>query len=315
MYTQARQADGAWLAAQALPVLGQAQPDESRFYQRFRGTELVTARRRMNDEEWMELVMPEDSEPLITSLFSLIEPYVLATRGRPESAYGLGMEDELDMERYPHGLVFAFYHGAQLFPSDEPRIFQRQSDPARVTPLATPSPAVVLGAGAFAEGMGPLESAFIAGTELAHALPGLRLRTLLPNMTSLKSWLLGAIRLVKPKFPVAGELEASVADAARVIEQAANGEYKDHLVHTVSKLLSDSAALDLKRWVRSVDQAADRAGLILSGDLDTSVNLIRSEPARQGTIEPVTRARDVLLYAVSSAYLALRERLSISVDS
>ncbi|HEV8551307.1 MAG TPA: tetratricopeptide repeat protein [Polyangiaceae bacterium] len=315
MYTQARQADGAWLAAQALCVLGQAQPDESRFYQRFRTSELVTARRRLTGEEWMELVMPDEGEPLITSLFSLIEPYVLATRGRPESAYGLGMEDELDMDRYPHGLVFAFYHGAQIFPADEPRIFQRQSDPSRVTPLATPSPAVVLGRAAFADGMGPLESAFIAGSELAHSLPGLRLRTLLPNMTSLKSWLLGAIRLLKPKFPVASELEASVSDAARVIAEAATGEYREHLVHHVSKLLQDSAALDLKRWVRSVDQAADRAGLILCGDLDTSVSMIRSEPARQGSMEPVTRARDVLIYSVSAAHLALRERLSISVDA
>jgi hypothetical protein len=86
-------------------------------------------------------------------------------------------------------------------------------------------------------------------------------------------------------------------------------------VHNVSKLLQDSSKLDLKRWVRSVDQAADRAGLILSGDLDTSAHLIRSEPARQGSIESVTRARDVLIYSVSGAYLALRERLSISVDA
>jgi tetratricopeptide (TPR) repeat protein len=315
MYTQARIADGAWLAAQALHVLGQAQPDESRFFARFRGSELVVARRRLTGAEWMEWVMPEDGEPLITSLFSLIEPYVLATRGRPESAYGLGPEDELDMERYPHGLVYAFYHGAQIFPADEPRIFQRQRDPARVTPLATPSPSVVLGAGAFADGMGPLESAFIAGSELAHALPGLRLRTLLPNVTSLKSWLLGAIRLLKPKFPVASELEPSVADAARVLERSATGEYRDHLVHTVSKLLQDSAKLDLKGWVRGVDQAADRAGLILCGDLDTAASMIRSEPARPGTTEPVTRARDLLIYSVSGAYLALREHLGVSVDA
>ena len=121
--------------------------------------------------------------------------------------------------------------------------------------------------------------------------------------------------MLKPKFPVSGELEASVVDAARVLESAATGEYRDHLVHTVSKLLQDSASLDLKRWVRGVDQAADRAGLILSGDLDTSVNLIRSEPARQGAIEPVSRARDVLVYSVSASYLALRDRLGVSVDA
>jgi tetratricopeptide (TPR) repeat protein len=315
MYTQARMADGAWLATQALNVLGQAQPDESRFFARFRSDELVAARRRLTPDEFMEFVMPADGEPLITALFSLIEPYVLATRGRPESAYGLGVEDELDMERYPHGLVYAFFHGSQIFPADEPRIFQRQSDPGRVTPLATPSPSVVLGGGAFAEGMGPLESAFIAGSELTYAMPGLRLRTLLPNLTSLKSWLLGAIRLVKPKFPVAAELEASVIDAARVLETAATGEYRDHLVHTVSKLLQDSAALDLKRWIRSVDQAADRAGLILCGDLDMSAALIRREPARQGALDAVSRARDALVYSVSAAHIEVRERLAISVDA
>ncbi len=315
VHTQSRHADGAWLSCQALHVLGQAQPDESRFYARFRNEELVVARRRLSAEEWMELVMPADGEPLITSLFSLIQPYVLSVRGRPETAYGLSIEDELDMERYPHGLVYAFYHGAQVLPADEPRIFQRQTDPARVTPLATPDPAVVLGAGAFSEDMGPLESAFLAGSELAHQLPGLRLRTVLPNLTALKAWLLGAIRLVKPKFPVAPELEASVAEAASVLQGAASGEYRDHLVHTVSKLLSDSAALDLKRWIRSVDQAADRAGLILCGDLDVAANFVRNEAARPGAQESVARARDLLVYSVGRAHLSVRERLGVTVDA
>jgi tetratricopeptide (TPR) repeat protein len=315
VHTAGRHADGAWLSCQALHVLSQAQPDESRFYARFRNEEQVNARRRLSREEWMEFVMPADGEPLITSLFSLIQPYVLTARGRPEAAYGLGADDELDMERYPHGLVYAFYHGAQVIPAAEPRVFQRQSDPTRLMPLATRDPAFVLGAGAFAEDLGPLDAAFLAGHELAHSLPGLRLRTVLPNLTALKAWLLGAIRLVKPKFPVAAELEASVAEASGVLSEAATGEYRDHLVHTVSKLLQDSAALDLKRWVRAVDQAGDRAGLILSGDLDVSANLIRNEPARPGAAEAVTRARDLLTYSVSNAHLTVRERLGISVDA
>lgn len=315
VHTQVRHADGAWCASQALHVLGQAAPDESRFYARFRSTELVTARRRLTPDEFFELVMPADADPHITSLFALIQPYVLAARGRPETAYGLGVQDELTMERYPHGLVFALYHGAQIIPAEEPRIFQRQSDAARLTPLLTTSPAVVLGAGAFAEGMGPLEAAFIAGQELTHSLPGLRLRTLLPNLTGLKSWLLGAVRLLKPKFPVASELEGSVAEAAGVLAHAASGEYRERLVHIVSKLLQDGASLDLKRWVRSVDQAADRAGLLLAGDLEASVTMIRNEPARQGSSESVARARDVLVYSVSSPHLAVRERLGISVDA
>lgn len=315
VHTQVRHADGAWCASQALHVLGQATPDESRFFGRFRSTELVTARRRLTPDEFLELVMPADADPHITSLFSLIQPYVLAARGRPETAYGLSEQDELTMERYPHGLVYAFYHGSQIIPAEEPRMYQRQSDAARLTPLLTTSPSVVLGAGAFADGMGPLEAAFIAGQELAHSLPGLRLRTLLPNLTALKSWLLGAVRLLKPKFPVASELEVSVAEAAGVLGSVGGGEYRERLVHVVSKLLQDGAALDLKRWVRSVDQAADRAGLILSGDLEASVTMIRNEPARQGASESVARARDLLVYSVSTSHLSVRERLGTSVDA
>jgi tetratricopeptide (TPR) repeat protein len=315
VYTGARHADGAWCACQALRVLGQAQPDESRFFARFRSSELVAARRRMTHEEFMELVMPTDGEPHITALFALIEPYVLAARGRPETSYGLGPEDELDMERYPHGLVYAFYHGAQILPADEPRTYQRQSDAARVTPLLTRSPAVVLGKSAFAEDMGQLESAFIAGVELVHTLPGLRLRTLLPNVTALKSWLLGAIRLLKPKFPVAPELEDSVNEATNVVRERSIGEYRDHLVHTVGRLLQDGAALDLKRWVRGVDQAADRGGLILCGDLDVAAAVARREPGRLGAAEPVARARDLLVYSVSPAHIAVRERLGIGVET
>jgi hypothetical protein len=315
VYTAQRHADGAWCACQALRVLGQAQPDESRFFARFRSTELVAARRRMTHDEFMELVMPTDGEPHITALFALIEPYVLAARGRPESSYGLGPEDELDMERYPHGLVYAFYHGAQILPADEPRTYQKQADPARVTPLLTRSPAVVLGKGAFAQDMGQLESAFIAGVELAHTLPGLRLRTLLPNVTALKSWLLGAIRLLKPKFPVSPELEDSVNEATNVVRERSIGEYRDHLVHTVGRLLQDGAALDLKRWVRGVDQAADRSGLILCGDLEVAAAVARREPGRLGAAEPVARARDLLVYSVSSAHVSLRERLGIGVET
>ena len=315
VHTQARHADGAWCACQALRVLGQAEPDESRFFARFRNTELVSARRRMTHEEFMEHVMPADGEPHITALFALIEPYVLAARGRSEESYGLGPEDELDMERYPHGLVYAFYHGAQVLPADEPRTYQRQSDAARVTPLLTRSPAVVLGKGAFAQDMGQLESAFIAGVELAHTLPGLRLRTLLPNVTALKSWLLGAIRLLKPKFPVAPELEDSVNEATNVVRERSIGEYRDHLVHTVGKLLQDGAALDLKRWVRGVDQAADRSGLILCGDLDIAAAVARREHGRPGVLDAVARARDLLVYSVSPAHLEIRERLGIGVET
>ncbi len=314
IYTESRRADGAFLVCQALELLRQAQPDESRFFARFREAEPPQARRKLTMAEWMELVMPKDCEPLVGNLLALLQPFAHAVRTRPAQAYGLGNEHVLEVSQYPHGLVFAFHYGSHVLPVSNPRVYQNPEDPSIVTLLPTTPPSVLLGAGAF-ENIGPTEAAFYAGRELANMMPGLYLRSLLPNSTTLKAWMLAAMRLMKPRFPAPGDMEAPVEEALAVLRERATGEQRDHLLHSVRKLLEDGASLDLKRWLAAAEQAADRSGLALCHDLETACTLIRSEEPRPGGTDTVTRCRDLLIYSVSPEYLALRERLGVNIDA
>jgi hypothetical protein len=262
----------------------------------------------------MELVMPKDCEPLVGNLLALLQPFVHAVRTRPAQSYGLGNEHVLDVSQYPHGLVFAFHYGSHVLPVANPRVYQNPEDPSIVTLLPTTPPSVMLGARAF-ENIGPTEAAFYAGRELANLMPGLYLRSLLPNLTTLKAWMLAAMRLLKPKFPAPGDLEAPVEEALAVLRERATGEQRDHLLHSVRKLLEDGASLDLKRWLAAAEQAADRSGLALCHDLETACTLIRAEEPRPGVTDQVTRCRDLLVYSVSPEYLALRERLGVNIDA
>src|SRR5690606_8427488 len=106
-YTEARRADGAFVVCQALHVLGHAAPDEERFFARMRDEDVPEIRRSITREEWFELVAPQDAQSMITGLFALIEPFVIAAHGEPLAAYGLGPMQQISAATYPYGLVQA----------------------------------------------------------------------------------------------------------------------------------------------------------------------------------------------------------------
>jgi hypothetical protein len=314
VYTEARRADGAYLACQALHVLGQAEPDETRFFTRMREGEPPQIERGLTPQEWLELVTPRDGEPLLTALFALVEPFVVQARAQNVEALGLGEEHLIDTSNYPYGLVLAVASAAGALGISEPTMFQRPEDPGVLGFLPTSPPSILVGGGAFNTEFDPLQMSFIAGHHLAYHQPGLYLRQLLPNLTALKAWLFAAIRLVKPKFPVTQDLEAPVADAGRVLGRLATGAGIEQLTHIVTKLLASETALDLKRWVHAVDFSADRAGLAVCHDLETAGALVQSVPAAQGSPSVEARLENLMEYSVGEQYLELRARQGVALD-
>jgi len=314
VYTEARHADAAWCTCQALHVLGQAEPDEERFFDRMRADEPVEIADPASNEEWLLATMPESSEPFLTELFALIEPFVVAARGRPLASFGLSADHQIDVERYPYGVVLAVNRAARVLSVPEPRMYQNPDAPSCISFLSTAPPSLLLGARAFTEDVTPIASAFLAGRHLAYYQPGLYLRQLLGNMTALKAWLFAAIRLVKPKFPVSPDLEAPVTEALRALGDLATGTRLEQLTHVVAKLLRDGASLDLKRWVQDVDHAADTTGFVLANDLEVAIDRVRALPQDAGSPALATRIEQLIAYSVSARYMTVREHLGIRLD-
>src|SRR6185369_13340781 len=300
VYTEARHADAAWCTCQALHVLGQAEPDEERFFERMRSDEPAEVSDPAAPDEWLLAAMPETSEPFLTELFALIQPFVMAARARPLASFNLSGDHHIDVERYPYGVVYAVNAGAHVLSIPEPRMYQNPEAPSCVSFLSTSPPSLLLGSRAFSEDVTPVAAAFLAGRHLAYYLPGLYVRQLLPNMIALKAWLFAAIRLVKPKFPVAPDLEAPVQEASRALAELATGTRLEQLTHVVAKLLRDGASLDLKRWVQDVDLAADAIGFVLCNDLEVSVDRVRALPQDAGSPPLATRIERLIAYAVSA---------------
>jgi tetratricopeptide (TPR) repeat protein len=315
LYTETRRADAAWCLCQALTLLKLAEPDEERFFKRMRSDTAATAQSALTDDDWLGLLTHADVDPLLTAVFALIEPAVALKRGKALGEFGFNEGHLVDVSSHPAPVCQSLYYAAGVLGMPLPAMVENPNDPGGLGFVLAREPVISLGATALRSDVPLRPAAFIAGRQLAYVRPGSYLRHVLSSGTALKSWLFAAIKLTAPQFPVAAELAGAVAEAMQALDTGIQGPARDQLTRVVAKLLQSGTALDLKRWVGGLDLTADRAGFLLSHDLEASVAVIRASDESQSVVPQQDRFQELVLFSVSPAYFTLRERLGITIDS
>ena len=313
IYTDVRRADSAWCVCQALYVLNRAAPDEAMFYKRMRPDGPAAAEDRLTDDDWLTYVMHRDAAPLLTAIFSLIQPCVIAARAKSAESQGYTTSHQIDLSLHPYGVVHSLHYCAEVLGIDAPRLYQNTNDQGGLSFLHAEQPSIVLGMAALRADLPPQAAAFIASRQLTYFRPGMYVRQILPSTTALKAWLFAAIKLITPQFPIAPGLSGPVQEAHAMLQKAIQGPRRDALAQIVAKLLQDGAALDLKKWVNGVDLTADRAGFLMCDDLQIAIELIRASHQDDSSIPIGDRVKVLFPYATSEAYFGVRQRLRLSV--
>ncbi len=314
LHTETKNADGAWCLCQSLSVLGFAGPDEERFYKRMRAETAAPAQAVFTEPDWLAITHG-DTDPLLSSLFALIEPAVIAARTPDITALGYHPSQAIDLAQTPAPMTQTLYYAAGVMGIAAPPAFVIHDDPGGLSFLHARTPAIGLGRVAMSDKVPPQAAAFIAARHLSYTRPGFYLRQLLTSATGLKAWLFAAIKLISPQFPISADIEGPVRESMSALDSALRGNSRDDLARIVSTLLRDGAALDLRKWVMAVDYSADRAGFVLAHDLDTAAQIIKASDESSSAVPGADRLRSLALFAVSPDYLGLRRRLRIAVDS
>jgi tetratricopeptide (TPR) repeat protein len=314
LYTEARRPDPAWCLCQAVSVLNVADADEERFYRRHRAENAAPAQAVLEEQDWATCIIHGDADPLVTRIFAMIQQTIINVRTQPLEALGYDERFRLDPATQPHAILQMLYYAQGVLGFEAPPVYQNPNDPSGLGFLHAHTPAVVLGMAAFERNV-PLQSlAFVAGRHLVYFRPGFYVRHLLPTGTGLKAWLFAAIKLCVPQFPIAPELHGQVEEALSAMVKDFQGTRRELLASTVSKLLQSGGAIDLKKWVASIDLTADRAGFLLAHVLAVAAEVIRATD-EAASVPSKERVKEIVLYSISQEYFALRERLQITVDS
>jgi tetratricopeptide (TPR) repeat protein len=315
LYTDAKRPDPAWCCCQALYVLGQAEPDEERFYLRMRGDDGAQAKDRLREADFHALVMHPDADPLLSGLLSLIEPAVIATRGKSLSQLGFREEHLVDPTHHHFAIAQTLPYVADVLGQASPPMLQHPNDFGELGFVPSQPPTILLGTSVVGVALLPQTALFMSARHLTYYRTGLYIRQLVPTTAALKAWLFAAIAMAVPAFPIPQDMTASVQEAHRALERHVSGPARDHLAAFVSKLLGSGTALDLKKWTRAVDLSADRAGFIMADDLQTAIELIRASDPRSSVASAEERVEQLYQYAVSEPYFEIRRKLRIAIDS
>ncbi len=312
LFTDAKKPDAAWCLCQALSVLRLAEPDEERFYKKHRAENAAPAQQALDEDAWARL-MHWDLDPLVTRIFAMIQPTIVRTRTQPIEASGYDPRYAIDCSLHPYPVSQTLNYVGGVLGMRVPLVFQNPNDAGSLGMVHARTPAIVLGRAAF-EGQPAMQSlAFVAGRHMAYYRPGFYVRHLVPTGTGLKAWLFAAIKLCVPQFPISAEIQGQVDEAMTAMTQDFQGAEKDKLASVVSKLLQAGGALDLKKWVASIDLSADRVGFLLAHDLQIATEVIRSSEAAS-SVPVKERMKDIVLFGVSEDYFALREKLTVSIE-
>jgi serine/threonine protein kinase/lipopolysaccharide biosynthesis regulator YciM len=313
LYTEAKKGDAAWCLCQALTVLKLAEPDEERFYRRHRADNAAPAQAVLDADDWTRLAH-EDLDPLVTRIFALIQPTIIRTRTQSLEAIGYDVRYAIDLSQHPYPVTQTLFYAHGVLGMSAPPVFQNPNDPGGLGFLHAQTPGIVLGQASFDAQVSTQALAFVAGRHLTYFRPGYYVRHLVPTGTGLKAWLFAAIKLSAPQFPIAPDLEGQVDDAMQQMTADFQGVQRELLASQVSKLLQSGTTIDLKKWVASIDLTADRAGFLLSHDLQIATDVMRATD-EAASVPSQDRMKEVILFSVSEEYFDLRQKLSIAIDT
>ncbi|HEY8078898.1 MAG TPA: tetratricopeptide repeat protein, partial [Labilithrix sp.] len=312
LYTEAKKADPAWCLCQALSILRLAEPDEEKFYKKHRSENAAPAQSALDEDAWQKLAH-WDLDPMLTRIFATIQPTIIRARTQPIEQMGLDPRYAIDCSLHPYPVSQTLYYVQGVLGMPAPLVFQNPNDAGSLGIVHARTPAIILGRAAFEQNVSTQGLAFMAGRHMAYFRPGHYIRHLVPTGTGLKAWLFAAIKHCVPQFPVSPDLQGQVNEAMGFLAQDFQGAEKDKLASVISKLLQAGGALDLKKWVASIDLTADRVGFLLAHDLQITAEALRQ--TEEGSSVPVKdRLKDIVLFAVSEEYFALREKLTVTID-
>jgi tetratricopeptide (TPR) repeat protein len=313
IYGQAGLWDRVYNVCAALTVLQAADAEERGFYEQVAGSGLAMAQAALTEEVWQKVVYDAGEERRLSLLFSCVAPVVAMARSQEARAYGLKDKQRLDPANDPSGVAHMFEFGAGVLNVQPPLVFINNEAAVDVEIINLRenlgSGATIMISPAIVKDRVQKDVAFVVGRTLAltRADHLVLSRHMVPSPLELTGIVHAAFKLCQPNTPLPnpGVYEPYL----QLFKKALPPQALEPLSSLVPWLDEHWRTLDLESWRRGAERTADRAGLLLCGDLGAAVRVIhatRGPAAAEAVI-------DLCRWSVSEGHLGLRELLGVAV--
>jgi tetratricopeptide (TPR) repeat protein len=310
---EAGRVDEAWCVARALVFLKQATPQEQSLYEQYRTQEARKATGIIDDDAWALVRQPEESQTL-GAIFALIWEAIAAVRGGPPKSFELKSKERMPVEHDTRVVAKIFRHAARLVNVKLPEVYVQPRRPGRLM-LANVLdkndrlvPTIIVGRDLMT-GYRDTELAATVGAMLALLRPSYYLKLALTSADELAVALAAAAHVVGVAN-TRPELQPQIDALAPEIQSRLTSATAQALRAMLARLANP---IDLVKWRNCVDAAAQRAGLLVAGELAASARMLASDPVVSGGLRPSQRVQDLVAYSVSPNYFQIRQHLGVAI--
>jgi len=292
--------------------LGEADLDEQLTYQQFAPEVPIRPVQPLDDAAWVVL-LSTDVDPVATTLFAAIGPAAIAARLEQlrvkKQLPRLDPDEKHDVERTTVSAVRMVGWVSKLLAVSCPDVYvSAHGVPGGVGVLPALDPSLVLGP-SILSGRPVTELPFLFGRELAYQHLTSRVLPFYPTLDELRSLVTAAIALVLGR---GAQLPPDVERTARDLALRLDPPSRAALETAVRRVTERDGQLDLLSWLRAVERASCRVGLLACGDLTIASRVLSVDRHAVGGMSAAERVRDLVPFSVSEAYGGLRRSLGIA---
>jgi hypothetical protein len=297
--------------------LAAADMDQQLFVDQYRLDGPIRPARSLDDSAWDDLLRAPGADDVVGDILRAIVGPAVAIRVEEMRQSRQLVTLEPGRRQSPSStvsIVRSFYWAAQVLGVEAPDLYVMDDVPGGVAAVQAPSPATALGPDVL-RGLQTKDLAFVAGRHLTYFRPDHYCLVFYPTLSDISALFLGAVTLILPNVTPPANLRDAVAHIGWLLGKQMNDDDRKRLQAAVGRLEARDGRVDLTAWIRSVELSAQRAGLLLCGDLAVGTARLRAEADTRSIAElTFEEKRGDLLAFVASEKLA-RARAMLGVDA
>ena len=238
----------------------------------------------------------------------------MALRAGPAKAFELKSKKRMPVEDDSRVIAKIFRHASRLLNVALPDVYVQPRRPGRLllancVEKGRLVPAVIVGRDLMT-GYRDTEIASSVGAMLALLRPAYYLKLTLASVDELEAALSAAAMLVGKKGVGRPQLEPLISAFIPEMQKRLTRQIGEALVPLVNRLPDQ---VDLGRWRNAVDATAQRAGLLVAGELAGAARMLSTEAIAIGGLRPNQRVQELVSYSVSPSYFSARRHLGVTV--
>jgi len=317
LHQRAGRTDRAWLAGVALEELGAADMDQQLVVDQYRPDGPIRPSRSLDDVAWDELLRAPGADDVVADVLRAIVD--AAAAARVEELRDSKKLVALDASRRQSATstvsaVRSFQWAAQVLSVDVPHIYVMENVPGGIGAIPVGVPSTALGPDVL-RGLTARDLAFLAGRHLTYYRPEHYVLIHYPTIGELSALFLGAVKLILPDLPVPAHLTDATARKRKLLARHVDADAKKRLDVAVRRFDARDGRVDFAAWVKSVELTAQRAGLLLCGDLRVATARMRAETRNIAELTLEQKRADLLAFCASERLARARTMLSVDARS